>query len=117
MGKLQDRELRYDRGREGQLQPAAAVCGLSLIHISSAPDHEPYQGRQYSDKEYKRLNSRLQRRIGTLSCKHIAWPIKLGVDSPQWPEEQLAEMARENAKGVTYEGRHYTCLLYTSEQG
>ena len=59
-------------------------------HSASAPDHEPYQGRQYSDKEYKRLNSRLQRRIGTLSCKHIAWPIKLGVDSPQWTEEQLA---------------------------
>ena len=24
-------------------------------HSASAPDHEPYQGRQYSDKEYKRL--------------------------------------------------------------
>ena len=85
-------------------------------HSASAPDHEPYQGRQYSDKEYKRLNSRLQRRIGTLSCKHIAWPIKLGVDSPQWTNEQLAEMARENAKGVTYEGRHYTQYEATQQQ-
>ena len=85
-------------------------------HSASAPDHEPYQGRQYSDKEYKRLNSRLQRRIGTLSCKHIAWPIKLGVDSPQWTDEQLAEMARENAKGVTYEGRHYTQYEATQQQ-
>lgn len=85
-------------------------------HSASAPDHEPYQGRQYSDKEYKRLNSRLQRRIGTLSCKHIAWPIKLGVDSPQWTEEQLTEMARENAKGITYEGRHYTQYEATQQQ-
>lgn len=85
-------------------------------HSASAPDHEPYQGRQYSDKEYKRLNSRLQRRIGTLSCKHIAWPIKLGVDSPQWTDEQLAEMARENAKGITYEGRHYTQYEATQQQ-
>ena len=53
---------------------------------------------------------------GTLSCKHIAWPIKLGVDSPQWTEEQLAEMARENAKGVTYEGRHYTQYEATQQQ-
>lgn len=85
-------------------------------HSASAPDHEPYQGRQYSDKEYRRLNSRLQRRIGTLSCKHIAWPIKLGVDSPQWTDEQLAEMARENAKGITYEGRHYTQYEATQQQ-
>ena len=67
-------------------------------------------------KEYRRLNSRLQRRIGTLSCKHIAWPIKLGVDSPQWTDEQLAEMARENAKGITYEGRHYTQYEATQQQ-
>ena len=41
-------------------------------HSASAPDHEPYQGRQYSDKEYKRLNSRLQRRIGTpVSYTHL----------------------------------------------
>ena len=69
-------------------------------HGACAPDHEPIQGRQYSDKEYKTLNSRLQRRIGTLSCKHMAWPIRLGVDSPQWTEEQLAELAQENARGI-----------------
>lgn len=85
-------------------------------HSACAPDHEPIQGRQYSDKDYKLLNSRLQRRIGTLSCKHFAWPIKLGVHSPQWTEKQLAEMAQENAEGVTYEGRHYTQYEATQQQ-
>lgn len=85
-------------------------------HSACAPDHEPIQGRQYSDKEYKALNSRLQRRIGTLSCKHFAWPIKLGVHSPQWTEEQLAQMAQENANGITYEGRHYTQYEATQQQ-
>ena len=85
-------------------------------HSACAPDHEPIQGRQYSDKDYKLLNSRLQRRIGTLSCKHIAWPIKLGVDSPQWSEEQLAAMAKEHAEGITYEGRHYTQYEATQQQ-
>lgn len=85
-------------------------------HSACAPDHEPIQGRQYSDKEYNLLNSRLQRRIGTLSCKHIAWPIKLGVDSPQWTEEQLAQMAQENADGITYEGHHYTQYEATQQQ-
>ena len=32
MGELQDRELRYDRGREGKLQSAAAVCGTCEKH-------------------------------------------------------------------------------------
>lgn len=85
-------------------------------HSACAPDHESIQGRQYSDKEYKILNSRLQRRIGTLSCKHIAWPIKLGVDKPQWTQEQLAELAQQNAQGITYEGRHYTQYEATQQQ-
>lgn len=77
-------------------------------HSGSAPDHEPYQGRQYPDKKYEALNSHLQRRIGTLSCKHLAFPIVIGVNSPQYTEEQLQQMAQENAQGITYEGRHYT---------
>lgn len=85
-------------------------------HGSCAPDHEPYQGRQYTDAEYKRLNSRLKRRIGTLSCKHIAWPIKMGIDSPQWTDEQLWQMEQENAQGITYEGRHYTQYEATQQQ-
>lgn len=85
-------------------------------HSACAPDHESIQGRQYSDEEYKILNSRLQRRIGTLSCKHIAWPIKLGVDKPQWTQEQLAELAQQNAQGITYDGRHYTQYEATQQQ-
>lgn len=85
-------------------------------HSACAPDHESIQGRQYSDEEYKILNSRLQRRIGTLRCKHIAWPIKLGVDKPQWTQEQLAELAQQNAQGITYEGRHYTQYEATQQQ-
>lgn len=77
-------------------------------HSGSAPDHEPYQGRQYPDEKYEALNSRLQRRIGTLSCKHLAFPIVIGVNAPQYTEEQLQQMAQENAQGITYEGRHYT---------
>ena len=41
-------------------------------HSASAPDHEPYQGRQYSDKEYKRLNSRLAHRHAELQAHRLA---------------------------------------------
>lgn len=47
-------------------------------HAASAPDHEPIQGKQYSDAEYTALNNSLVRRIGTLNCGHAAFPIILG---------------------------------------
>lgn len=91
-------------------------------HANSAPDHEPYQGLQYSDKDFEELNGtekkkgKLQRRIGTLSCGHFAMPIILGVNSPQYTEQQLQAFREENAKGITYEGRHYTGYEATQKQ-
>ena len=48
-------------------------------HAASAPDHEPIQGKQYRDEEYRELNDSLVRRIGTLNCGHAAFPIFYGV--------------------------------------
>lgn len=86
-------------------------------HAASAPDHEPYQGRQYSDAEYTRLNEEtLKRRIGTLNCGHYPSPIILGVNSPQYTEAELEEFRRANAQGITYEGRHYTAYEATQRR-
>lgn len=83
-------------------------------HIDCAPDHEPYQGRQYSNEEYEQLNNSLARPIGTLNCRHIAYPVLLGISEPMYSETQLREMRRKNADGITYEGKHYT--LYEADQ-
>ena len=83
-------------------------------HAASAPDHEPIQGRQYSDEEYQKLNDSLARRIGTLNCGHAAFPILLGVSQPQYTEAELARLREENAKGIQYEGKLYT--LYQATQ-
>lgn len=85
-------------------------------HVNSAPDHEPIQGKQYSDEEYTRLNNSLVRRIGTLNCGHAAFPIIMGVDSPQYTPEQLEKFRQENEKGFTYEGKHYTGYQATQRQ-
>ena len=77
-------------------------------HEGSAPDHEPYQGKQYPNEAYKRLNNSLKRRIGTLNCGHYAFCIILGVNEPQYTDEELEAMRRRNEEGVTYEGKHYT---------
>ncbi len=85
-------------------------------HAASAPDHEPIQGKQYSDAEYKNLNGHLHRQIGTLNCGHAAFPIILGVNSPQYTPEELEQMRQENEKGVDYNGKHYTMYEATQRQ-
>ena len=85
-------------------------------HSGSAPDHEPIQGKQYTDEEYTRLNNSLVRRIGTLNCGHAAFPIILGVNEPQYTAAELEQLRRENEDGVTFEGRHYTLYEATQRQ-
>lgn len=76
-------------------------------HGNCAPDHEPIQGKQYTDKEYEALNNSLHRRIGTLNCGHAAFPIILGVNQPQYTRAELEKFRTDNAKGYTFEGRHF----------
>ena len=85
-------------------------------HAASAPDHEPFQGKQYSDEEYLQLNNSLVRRIGTLNCGHAAFPIILGVNSPQYTDEELEKFRQDNETGVDFEGRHYTMYEATQRQ-
>lgn len=85
-------------------------------HANSAPDHEPIQGKQYSDAEYQALNNALRRRIGTLNCGHVAFPIILGVNEPQYTKEQLEKFRADNEKGVTIDGKHYTGYEATQMQ-
>lgn len=85
-------------------------------HSGSAPDHEPHQGKRYSDEAYTRLNNSLLRRISTLGCGHSAMPIILGVNEPQYTDAELEEFRRQNEEGVTYEGKHYTLYEATQRQ-
>ena len=83
-------------------------------HLDCAPDHEGVQGRQFTNEEYERLNNSLKRPIGTLNCRHTAYPILMGISEPVYSKSELREMAAKNAEGITYEGKHYT--LYEADQ-
>lgn len=85
-------------------------------HAACAPDHEPIQGRQYTDDEFEALNASLQRPIGRLNCRHVADPVLIGVDKPVHSEAELAQMAADNEKGVTYNSKHYTLYAAGQEQ-
>ena len=77
-------------------------------HACSAPDHEPIQGKQYSDDEYQALNNSLRRRIGTLNCGHAAHPIILGISRPQYTEKELRSFWEDNQTGVEIDEKQYT---------
>lgn len=112
-------------------------------HAMSAPDHEPYQGKQYTDAEWIKLNglppkpgdpaNKPQqpttfvynlngktivggRRVGTLNCGHTASPIIIGVNQPQYTDEELQKFKTDNAKGITdpANDKHYT--MYEASQ-
>lgn len=85
--------------------------GVELsAHAISAPDHLPVQGRQFSNEEFFKLQNAMEfedvkgneykpikRPIGQWNCRHVRFPIIIGISEPVHTEEQLKEFA-ENSK-------------------
>lgn len=101
------------------------------VHGHPAPDHEDAQGRQFSNDEFKKLQEDgvaktydgisinmkrgiHHRPIGQLNCYHYPFSIILGVNKPQYSNEQLQKIKDDNDKGFDFEGKHYT--LYEGTQ-
>lgn len=108
------------------------------VHFNPAPDHEEAQGRQFSLEQYELLQSEgvakdingkeidLHRElkdgtltesfrpIGEFNCYHYEFRIVVGVNKPEYNEEQLKKIIDDNNKGFEYEGKHYT--NYEGEQ-
>ena len=98
-------------------------------HPNPAEDHELLQGRQYSNKEFEKLQNKEtaisydkvkilanknRRKVSTLNCQHYYYSIILGVSKPEYSKEQLQEMIDKNHEGFEYEGKQYT--LYEGTQ-
>lgn len=100
------------------------------VHANSAPDHEPVQGHQFTNEEYEKLQnaepfkdvngrkfSPIERAIGTLNCRHFTYSIIIGINKPNFTQEQLDKMIADNHKGYTApDGRHYTMYECTQKQ-
>lgn len=78
------------------------------VHEHPAPDHAGIQGHQYSKEAFEKLNSKLERPISTLNCYHYIFSIVLGVSEPEYTQEQLDQINRDNEKGFKMNGKHYT---------
>lgn len=85
-------------------------------HSNCAPDHQPYQGRQFTKQEQEQLNDSLQRPVGRRGCKHIVFQIILGVNKPNHSKEQIKELNRKANEKVEYNGKKMSRYQTTQEQ-
>lgn len=128
---LLDAVRQIDQGVEDLIGKETGATGKELsAHINSAPDHEPFQGHQFTNKQYARLQnsedfediqgrhfSGVERVIGQWNCRHVARSIIVGVTKPKYTTEQLDKMIEDNAKGYTTpDGKHMTMYECTQMQ-
>ena len=85
-------------------------------HSPCAEDHLPIQGKQFSNKEFKKLNASLERPIGEYNCRHFVFSIVLGVNQPSYSDKMLNQMNKESQSVIEYEGKKYTSYEATQVQ-
>ena len=85
-------------------------------HFPCAEDHLDIQGEQYSNEEFEKINSELDRPIGTYNCRHFVFSIVLGVNEPSFTKKQLKDMKDDSLEKVEYEGKEYTKYEATQVQ-
>ena len=107
-------DLRTQQGKE------FGADGVEIsTHGQCAPDHLPYQGRQYTNDEFEQLQRKLDRPIGGVNCRHITYPIVMGVSSKKYTSKQLAEIKKNSTRKVTFkglDGKERTMTAYEATQ-
>lgn len=104
-------------GVQEQVGKEFGANGVEIsAHVPCAEDHIPIQGRQYSNKEFEKLNSQLDRPIGEYNCTHFVFSVILGVNEPDYSEHQLWKMRQQSLEKVEYDGKSYTKYEATQVQ-
>ena len=108
------------------------------VHEAPAPDHQYMQGRQFSKKEFNKLQVDgvatdyegkeidinttskkgvvFHRPVSQYNCYHKTYEIVLGVSSRELTDEQLQEIIDRNNEGFEIDGKHYTTYEGTQMQ-
>lgn len=85
-------------------------------HMLCAEDHLPYQGRQYSNREFEIIQSSLRRPFGMWNCKHSRRPTILGVSEPAYSPEELEQYQKFSREKVEIDGETRTRYEWSQEQ-
>lgn len=100
-----NREIRKQQGQE------FGADGVYIMpHGLCAPDHLPYQGKEYTYEEWDRLNSLLSRPIGTgvMNCGHVAYDVIVGASEKPYTDKQLQDIDDYSRAKVTWNGKELT---------
>jgi hypothetical protein len=85
-------------------------------HNYCAPDHLPYQGKQFSNEEFEKIQQRLKRPFGAWNCRHTVYPVLLGISPPAYSDAELSKMAEQSTAQHEFEGNTYTAYEATQVQ-
>ena len=97
------------QGVQIQVGKQFGANGIELsAHATCAPDHLPFQGKQYSNEEFEHIQNNLERPFGAWNCRHAWWMILLGISEPAHSPEYLEELARLSNGKVTIDGKTMT---------
>lgn len=104
------------------------------VHENPAPDHQEVQGHQFSNEEFYKFQNdedavdyqgnaftadfdgHDRRSIGQYNCYHAIFSIVLGVNKPNYTNEQLQKIIDRNNKGFDLDGKHYNMYQGTQLQ-
>lgn len=114
-------ELREVQGEE------FGADGVEVsAHALCAPDHQKYQGMQYSYERrrgydlWEDIQNEPARPLVTgANCGHFVFPVVLGVSSPAYTRKELQELKRKSNEQVTFEGlsgKQLTMSRYDASQ-
>ena len=96
----------------GVREQAGKEFGADGVEISAhgtcAADHLDVQGKQYSKKAFEQLQSTLARPISTCNCRHVTFPIVLGISKPTYSAKELKQLRNENTKTYDVLGKEMT---------
>jgi hypothetical protein len=114
---------------EAEVARAAGADGWEIsAHDHCAEDHEGVQGRVFASGEFEKLQSgavaedaeggrrQLRRPVGKWNCRHIAYPVILGVSEPAHGAGRLEEIRRRSEAGVEFRGKRMTLYEATQRQ-
>jgi hypothetical protein len=104
-------------GVQEQVGEQFGADGVEIsAHYPCAEDHVDIQGRQYSNEKFEKLNSELDRPIGTYNCRHFVFSIVMGVNEPSYTKNRLTRYKRYSEEKVSYKGKEYTKYEATQVQ-
>ena len=102
-------------------EEVGVAFGANGVEISAhglcAADHLPYQGKQYSYAEFKRINESLPRHIAHgYNCHHTTTPIILELSRPAQSRSQLKELREQSQRIVHTSNGDMTAYEFTQYQ-